>query len=516
MIKLRDYQNTAVAEIREALVRYRKVLFCAPCGMGKTICFSYIAQQSQRFNRKVLILSSRCEILMQNGGALESFNLDIDYISPKHKNVPTRNVVVAMAQTLKRRVEKQEWRDYLAGVEFVIIDECHECITDYIHPYLREDVWLLGVTATPCRRSHQAQLGSFYKAMVRTVTVKDLVSMGYLSKSTFYSIVAPSLEGVNIDSGTGDYNKRQLAQRFESKKLYTGIVDEYQRLTPGQKTICFCVSAKQAIDITAEFCSRGVSAQYVLSGDFDSDETYSGRRDDVFDEFRDNKFQVLVNVGVCTAGFDQRDIEVVILNFATVSLSRYLQAVGRGARVTDTKHEFTVLDAGGNYAKFGIYEKDRDFSLWHDEHSSAGVMAMKICDTTKLDCEGKRGCGCMIPISLKVCPNCGYIFRTAEYEYKLHLEKVQEESEYGSIESFASAKRLEGWKINRICVAVCLKDPDNAKKCCMKAYLAINPDKSLRDAERFWWAFQKNVWSKVKTKRKPVCSSGGKELTLPL
>ena len=80
MIKLRDYQNTAVAEIREALVRYRKVLFCAPCGMGKTICFSYIAQQSQRFNRKVLILSSRCEILMQNGGALESFNLDIDYI----------------------------------------------------------------------------------------------------------------------------------------------------------------------------------------------------------------------------------------------------------------------------------------------------------------------------------------------------------------------------------------------------------------------------------------------------
>ena len=43
MIELRAYQQKAVEEIRAALNKYRRVLFCAPCGMGKTICFSYIA-----------------------------------------------------------------------------------------------------------------------------------------------------------------------------------------------------------------------------------------------------------------------------------------------------------------------------------------------------------------------------------------------------------------------------------------------------------------------------------------
>lgn len=501
-MELRGYQETAVGEIRTALVKYRRVLFQAPCAFGKTICFSYIAASSQKYNRKVLILSSRCEILTQNGGALVGFGMDIDYISPKHKKLPTKNIVVAMAQTMKRRISKPEWAEYVKSCDIVIIDECHEQVSDFIQPYLRDDVWLLGVTATPCRRSHQNQLGDYYRAMVRTITIKELMDLGYLARPTHYSIVAPSLDGINIDSGTGDYNKRMLAQRFESKKLYTGIVNEYLRLTPHKKAICFCVSAKQAIEITEEFCNKGVSARYILSGDFDSDETYSGTRSDVFSDFADNKFEVLVNVGVCTAGFDQRDIDVVILNFATVSLSRYLQAVGRGARVTDDKHTFTVLDAGQNVAKFGVYEKDREFSLWHDESSSTGVLAMKICDQTKTDCEGKLGCGELVPVTLKKCPKCGYIFRTAEYEYQLHLEKVEEESESGSIEEFAAQKRQLGWKLNRICVQVGLKDPDNASRNCKIAYLACNPGKTEDDARKFWFMFNKNVWQNVKTKRK--------------
>lgn len=238
-----------------------------------------------------------------------------------------------------------------------------------------------------------------------------------------------------------------------------------------------------------------------MSGSFDSDDTYSGKRSDVFQDFKNHKFEVLVNVGVAVAGFDQKDIEVVILNFATVSITRYLQATGRGSRVTETKHEFTVLDAGRNFAKFGVYEADRQWSLQHDEHSSSGVMAMKICDTTKKDCNGHYGCGRLVPTTLKVCKECGYVFRTAEYEYQLHLEKVEEESEAGSIEEFVVQKRQLGWKLNRICVQVGLKDPDNAKRNCMKAYLACSPGKTEADARKFWFMFDKTVWQNIKHKR---------------
>lgn len=500
-IKLRPYQTKSVAEIREALAKYRRVLFCAPCGMGKTICFSYIAKESQKFNRKVLIVSNRSEILTQNGGALQGFGLDVDYISPKHKNVPKKNVAVGMAQTLKRRVESEEWLDYLNEVDILITDECHCCEMDFLYPLVREDAWVLGASATPCRRSHQAQLGDFFRALVVSVTVKELQDKGYLSRSHHYSIIAPSLDGLNIDSGTGDYNRRQLAQRFESKKIYTGIVKEYLRLTPHKKAICFCVSSEQAIAMTKEFVDNGVSARYILSGSFDDDNTYSGKREQVFEDFKNNEFEVLVNVGVCTAGFDQRDIDVVILNFATVSLSKYLQSVGRGSRITDTKRDFVVLDAGRNYDKFGVYEADRQFSLWHDDHKSMGVMAMKICDMEKRDCNGLIGCGAMIPITMKVCPACGYVFRTQEYEYELYLEEVQNNSDEGSIEAFVASKRKEGWNMNRIMVAVCLRNADSEKKAFVQAYLALNPTKSVDDARKYWWIFEKNVWSKVKSKR---------------
>lgn len=501
-IKLRSYQERAVSEVREALAKYRRVLFCAPCGMGKTICFSYIAKESQKYNRKVLIVSNRSEILMQNGGALQGFGLDVDYISPKHRQVPTKNVAVGMAQTLKRRIESEEWLAYLREVNILITDECHCCEMDFLYSLVREDAWVLGASATPARRSHQAQLGDFFRALVVSVTVKELQDEGYLSRSHHYSIIAPSLDGLNIDSGTGDYNRKQLAQRFESKKLYTGIVKEYMRLTPHKKAICFCVSAEQAIAITEEFNRNGVSARYVLSGDYDSDSMYSGKREQVFEDFHNNKFEVLVNISICTAGYDEKDIEVVILNFATVSLSRYLQATGRGSRITDTKRDFVVLDAGRNYDKFGVYEAERVFSLWHDDHKSVGVMAMKICDTEKRDCNGRVGCGCMLPVTMKVCKNCGYVFRTQEYEYELYLEEVQNNSENGSIEGFVASKRKDGWNMNRIMVAVCLRNAGNEKKAFVQAYCALNPTKSADDARKYWFIFDKNVWSKVKKRKK--------------
>ena len=102
---------------------------------------------------------------------------------------------------------------------------------------------------------------------------------------------------------------------------------------------------------------------------------------------------------------------------------------------------------------------------------------------------------------------CGYIFRTAEYEYQLHLEKVEEESDAGSIEEFTAKMRQQGWKINRICVQVGLKDPDNAKKNCMRAYLACSPGKNENDARKFWWMFDKTVWQNVKHRIKPQDSS---------
>ena len=148
MIKLRDYQETAVDEIRTALSKYRRVLFQLPTGGGKSCCFAYMAQASQKYNRKVLVMSDRSEILVQNGGTIERMGLQVQYVNPKNKDIPTSNCVCSMSQTMKRRLQKQEWIDWIKNIDFCIVDECHLCTHDFVYDYLSSKCFFLGVTAT--------------------------------------------------------------------------------------------------------------------------------------------------------------------------------------------------------------------------------------------------------------------------------------------------------------------------------------------------------------------------------
>ena len=74
-------------------------------------------------------------------------------------------------------------------------------------------------------------------------------------------------------------------------------------------------------------------------------------------------------------------------------------------------------------------------------------LMVKECDTKKIDCNGHYGCGQLVPVTMKVCKNCGYVFRTEQFEYQLHLEEgVSPQSEANTIEiPFCAEKRLEGW-----------------------------------------------------------------------
>ena len=64
--------------------------------------------------------------------------------------------------------------------------------------------------------------------------------------------------------------------------------------------------------------------------------------------------QVLVNVDIFSEGFDCPDIEFVQLARPTLSLSKYLQMVGRGLRVARGKKSCVMIDNVGLYRVFGL------------------------------------------------------------------------------------------------------------------------------------------------------------------
>lgn len=499
-ITLRPYQQTAVDEIRTALSKYMRVLFQLPTGGGKTIIFSYIAQQSGKLNRKVLILSNRVEILKQNGSALNSLGLDVQYISRNNKEVPTGRVVVGMSQTLKRRVQQAEWHEYVSSVELCIVDEAHCCDHDFIYPILSDKCFVLLVTATPQRQGKQAQLGHFVRAMVQGVSVKELVTLGYLTPARHFSVAAPKLDDVAIDGKTKEYNQKSLAKKFEDKRVYHGVIDEWFRICPERKTVMFCVSSTQAIECTKIFTERGIRAKYVLSGSFYDDSAYSGERSEVMDAFKRGEFQVLVNVGICTAGTDIPDITCIIANYATTSMTKWRQSIGRGSRICDGKKDFFILDAGDNIKRLGFFEQEIEWSLWHNENTGGGIQQMKVCPTGKIDVNHRKGCGQMVPISCKFCPCCGYKFITDKDLIKLHLEEIYESNTL-SIQSWAAKMRLEGWTIPRIMISVCISNPDNMKKAFFEAYSALSPNKPKQDIYRYYYQFIKLYGDKIKMKQ---------------
>lgn len=498
MIELRPYQQESVNEIRTALSKYRRVLFQLGTGGGKTVVFSYIVASSQKYNRKVLIVSNRSEILTQNGGSLERMGLNVEYINPRNKNVPQGNIAVGMAQTLQRRVAKEEWREYLKNVEICVVDEAHCCDADFIYPYLNEKCFRLLVTATPRRQGKQAQLGEFAKAMVTGVSVKELIRLGYLAPARHFTVAAPKLDDVEIDQNTKEYNQKSLARKFEDKRLYQGVIDEWFRICPDRKTIVFCVSSTQAIEFTRELVERGVKAKYVLSGKFEDDSMYSGERSEVMEQFKNNEFQVLVNVGICTAGTDIPDVTCIVANYATTSMTKWRQSIGRGSRISDGKKDFIILDAGDNIRRLGMYDAEITWALWHDVSQGGGLQPMKDCPMDKQDINHNKGCGERVPATCKVCPACGFVFPTEKHEIQLHLEEVAENEEKDLV-AWAAQKKLEGWKLSRILVQCCLANPDDEKKAFTEVYTKLY-NKTKEEANKYWFVFRKNVWSKIKSK----------------
>ena len=189
-ITLRSYQKELIKETRTGLKLHNRVIMQAPTGSGKgIILLGIISLQSQEKGSKVLILSNRTKIFDQNEGVLRKLGLKKSYINPRNTHIPINNISVGMAQTLKKRVEKPEWIEYLKSIDLLIIDECHECVHDFIFDFISPKCFVIGCTATPHRTKKQKQLGFLYNAIVSYVSIKELIEMRYpySSKTLLFS-----------------------------------------------------------------------------------------------------------------------------------------------------------------------------------------------------------------------------------------------------------------------------------------------------------------------------------------
>lgn len=353
-----------------------------------------------------------------------------------------------MSQTLRNRLKLPVWRNFiLKDIGLIIIDEAHKQEFNWIFKddFLKNK-FVLGFTATPTRSGKMVQLGLQYDTIIRGKPIKWLIKKGYLLNCDIYDCGAPDMSKVAINSAKGDYSETSMFKKYDNAKLYKGLVKNYLRLCKGQKMMVFCCNVEHAIKTAKQLNKAGVNVKFVSSkktapreprkwtkatevifkDKFRAYQLYekyfykfSGDRDEVFKWFKESEDGVLVNVDIATTGFDDPKVKVIAVYRATMSLVLYLQMLGRGARIvrdnSTIKTHFTVLDFGGNKGRFGPYDVDRDWGLWHEEvKSGGGIPPMKICGEdskfNKIKGAGdvKKGCERLIPASIMICPFCGF------------------------------------------------------------------------------------------------------------
>jgi superfamily II DNA or RNA helicase len=109
---------------------------------------------------------------------------------------------------------------------------------------------------------------------------------------------------------------------FNNLASTENLMANYEEHCLGKKTMVFNSNIKSNEEAVKMFRLKGYNAR-----GFDS--KTKGSRKDIVDWFKNTPNGILMSVGVFTTGFDCDDVEAIILNKATNSLSLYHQIVGR-------------------------------------------------------------------------------------------------------------------------------------------------------------------------------------------
>ena len=322
MIELRPYQQRAIADVRAAYRRTRRVLLVAPTGFGKTATASALIQWAVAKGRRVVFAVHRREIVRDTLRRLEGAGVPCGLVmaGERPSDAP---VQVCSVQTLVARAAAPP-------ADLLVWDEAHHCAADTYREIAAQypRAWHLGLTATP-ERADGVGLRDAFDELVVGATVRELQEQGYLAEC---DVIAPLV--------------RQKGLAMEPAAAW-------EKYAQGRPTVVFHATVHESLRFARELGSACAHIDGSMG---------RAHRDAQLDSFQRGRVQVLSNVYVLTEGWDAPRAKVCILARGCGSPGTYLQMVGRVLRRAGDERAL-VVDLTGVVRDHGLPDKDWDFSL---------------------------------------------------------------------------------------------------------------------------------------------------------
>lgn len=394
--ELRDYQKKNNDDlVRAYAAGTKKVILQLPTGGGKTInvCEFIRRYLSANKTKKVIFFVHRDKLLKQFKKALkEQTGISCAEVVAGTKYRDVRySVYVSMVQTGFNRIKKNPgWFGHDIGL--VIYDEAHLGV----HRKMIEAfpvVFTIGLTATPLSSSKKHPMKELYEDIISNISIKELISNESLCQNITYHTKS-TVDFKQIGLSNGDFNNQQMGNEYSRSKNIHNVVKKYEEKALGKKTIIFNCNIEHSKKVNEAFLNACYNSKH-LDGSMSQEE-----KDSILEWFENTPEAILNNIDILTAGADFPSIECVIMNRATMSLTLWLQACGRGSRQFKGKVNFIIIDLGGNAMRHGNWDDKRD---WKDMFfnppkpgKKEGTAPIRLC----VSCEA------IIPIQAKECPFC--------------------------------------------------------------------------------------------------------------
>lgn len=332
-----------------------------PTGTGKTVVLASLVKQFLNTNvdSPVLIVAHRIELIEQTGAFLSHFGIDYGVIAGGKRPAMLKRVMVASVQTLSKNL------DIDLSPSLVVIDEAHHALAKTYR--MLWTAWpeakFLGLTATPYRMSGEG-FTDLFEVLVDSWSVKRFIADRWLSSYDYYSILPDSAQQQEIDSlkkrgADGDFQMKELREALDVRPSIERLFESFEHFAFDKKGIIYAIDIAHAEHIAEFYRMQGVNAIAISS------KTPAKERAEVIRTFKEeNIIQILVSVDLFSEGFDCPDVEFIQLARPTLSLTKYLQMVGRGLRPCKGKQCCTIIDNVGLYRTFGLPSVDRDWGYY--------------------------------------------------------------------------------------------------------------------------------------------------------
>ena len=276
-------------------------------------------------------------------------------------------------------------KEFLKEPDIIVIDEAHRVAARTWAAIAKhyKDKYQLLFTATPERLDGQG-LASYCDEMILGPSVQTLVTMGSLSTYEAYSVPS-KIDFKNLKTAGGDYTRQSVVKEIKRGQAYGDVIQHYGEHLDGKQALLFAPSVELSTEMAQKFSDVGYSAAH-LDG-----ETPRAEREATMALFRAKKLQIICNVDLFAEGLDVPGVAGVMLLRPTMSLTLYLQQIGRALRPDEGKEKAIILDFVGNVMRHGPPCMERHWNL-------AGRGERKKAEAANIS--GERGA------PFRMCPHC--------------------------------------------------------------------------------------------------------------